>query len=173
MRHNLGRAIEEAGDAERREDARAAATATGGIVRPAGTFGWVMAPRRAGAAIVLALLAPACGSSGTTAGLTLPKTETFSGTLAAKGAAVHQFTVAQSGLATLTLAGLSFETIVGIGIGLPSTTGSGCSLVTVDGAAGVGTAMTGTIDPGNYCVGIYDVGGFRGSVSYVLTLTHF
>jgi hypothetical protein len=115
----------------------------------AGTFRRAMPSRRSGAAIVLALLAAACGNSGTTAPSAPTKTETFSGTLAAQGAAVHQFTVAQAGIATLTLASLSPQTTItmGIGIGYPSTTAA-CSLLTVNAAAGVGTAMSGTIDPG-------------------------
>jgi hypothetical protein len=139
----------------------------------AGTFGRAMGSRRSGAAILLALLATACGSSKPITASDLPTTETFSGTVAAKGAAVHQFTVAHSGLATLSLIALSTNVVMGIGIGYPSTTATaGCSLVGVDAEAIPGTALTGAIEPGTYCAAIYDVGDVKDSVSYVLTLTH-
>jgi hypothetical protein len=133
--------------------------------------------RLSGVVLVLVLAAGCGGSSGTTTlptALTTPTTtETFSGTIAATAGAVHPFTVAQAGTVTLTLTSLSPQTTItmGLGIGQPSTTAA-CSLLSTNEASRVGTTISGTINPGSYCVAIYDLGNVQGSVDYVLTVVH-
>jgi hypothetical protein len=129
---------------------------------------------RWGALVVALPLTAACGGSTTTP--TTPTasttTETFTGAVPAGGLAFNDFNVAQAGNLTATIVSLAPQTTItmGFGIGQPSTTG--CTLISYDETARVGSVQQGTINPGTYCVELYDIGNVVNSVNYTVTVDH-
>jgi hypothetical protein len=129
---------------------------------------------RLGAAAFAVVGLAACGGSSSTP--TTPaaptSTETFTGTVSAGGVSFNSFTVAQTGTLTATLVSLSPQATItmGFGIGQPATTG--CSLISADETSRVGSVLQGTIDPGTFCVELYDIGNVQGSVDYTVTVDH-
>lgn len=129
--------------------------------------------RRGAAVIALACLAACGGSSSTPTTPAAPTTtETFTGTVPAGGAAFSNFAVAQTGTLTATLVSLSPQSTItmGFGIGQPATTG--CSLISADETSRMGSVLQGTIDPGTFCVEVYDIGNVQDSVDYTVTVDH-
>jgi hypothetical protein len=127
-----------------------------------------------GAAVMTLALAAACGGGSTTPTTpTAPTTtETFTGAVSAGGLAFNNFNVAQAGTLTATIVSLTPQTTItmGFGIGQPSTTG--CTLISYDETARVGSVQQGTINPGTYCVELYDIGNVVDSVNYQVTVDH-
>lgn len=60
---------------------------------------------------------------------------------------------------------------VGLGIGQPAADGS-CALLTTNTAATAGMTVSTEVQPGSYCVSVYDGGSFSGSVTYSVSVTH-
>lgn len=125
----------------------------------------------------LALGLAACGSSTpTTTTTTAPDaprtTETFTGTLLARSSMWHPFTVTAAGPleVTLTKTDPLPSIVVGLGVGQVLTTG--CGLITYNSAAAAGAVISGTIQPGSFCVSLYDVGTVTDPVNYTVTVTH-
>jgi hypothetical protein len=121
---------------------------------------------------VLSLLLAGCNDNPTASG---PRTtETFTGVLQPQASVVHGFTVQQAGTLDMTLTSLSPLTsiTVGFGVGLPSGT-AGCDLqLGYTESARVGATLSGAIDPGSYCVALYDVGNVSQAVTYTITVIH-
>lgn len=133
----------------------------------------------------VAVLALGAGCSSTTAPdnddsqITPPTftTQTFAGTLATGGSLFYSFVVSNQGPATFTLAavqtpgGAALTIPVGIGVGIPK--GTGCqrsqSLTTPPGLA---AQLSTTLNPGTYCVAVYDVGQLSGDVVFALRFTY-
>jgi hypothetical protein len=131
-------------------------------------------------ALGLALLGAACGgsSSSTTATTTAPtttlSTETFTGTVAARGSAVHGFTTAATGAVTVVLTAASPPPTVVMGVGIGTPNGSACPLLSgasTNTAAGGGPAP-GIVTAGAFCVIVYDVGNQTAPVTYTVTVNH-
>jgi hypothetical protein len=126
------------------------------------------------AAVIGLALTAACGGSTTTPTTpTAPTTtETFTGTVAAGGLAFDNFNVAQSGTLTATLVSLSPQATItmGFGIGQPSTTG--CTLISYDETSRVASVLQGSINPGTFCVELYDIGNVVNSDDYTVTVSH-
>jgi hypothetical protein len=99
-------------------------------------------------------------------------TETFNGELGAGGSGTHAFNVSQAGNLDATLTSLSPQSSITVGFGVGQVTTSGCALISVTESGRVGSDLTGPVNPGAYCVTIYDVGNVQGSVSYTLTIVH-
>ncbi len=100
-------------------------------------------------------------------------TETFTGTILASGGAVFPFTVSQTGTVTVTLTTLAPQTSITMGLGVGTPTLGGCSLFAgIENAQVNGPAVSGTADPGNYCVDLYDLGNVQGSDTYTITVSH-
>jgi hypothetical protein len=99
-------------------------------------------------------------------------TETFTGTLAAGGAAFHNFTIAQPGTLTATLTSLSPQTTITMGFGVGQPSGATCSILSGIENAKVSSVLSGTIGVGPYCVEIYDLGNVQGSDDYTITVIH-
>jgi hypothetical protein len=99
-------------------------------------------------------------------------TETFTGTLSAKGSGVHPVTVANNGNLDLTLTTLTPETTITVGLGVGQPTNQGCSLLSSNETSRVGTDLTVSISPGSYCVAVYDIGNVKDPLTYTLTVLH-
>ncbi len=105
------------------------------------------------------------------------RTETFSGTLQVNGSGFYSFFVGQAGPAELTLAaiqtpgGAALSTPVGIGVGVPS--GTGCPRTTSKVASpGLTAQLTVTLNPGTYCVAVFDAGNLTSSVTFAMRFRH-
>lgn len=104
-------------------------------------------------------------------------TETFAGTLEAKGTGFYSFVVNQAGPVGLTLAavqtpgGAALATPLGLGVGIPS--GVGCarssSLTTPPGLA---AQLTVTLNPGTYCASVFDTGNLSSAVNFAMRIRH-
>jgi len=132
-----------------------------------------------GAVIALLLLPLAACDNGPsttdtttpTAPATSPVTETFASQLFVGGSASRSFTAAKAGTATVTLvsAGTS-ATKVGFGIGVPDVLGSGCLFTRSNEAATAGTSFTLPVDPGTFCVRVYDAGALTSAITFSITI---
>ena len=104
-------------------------------------------------------------------------TETFAGTLVAKGNNFYSFVVIQQGPVGLTLAavqapgGGALATPLGIGIGIPA--GTGCPRSSSQTAApGLAAQLTVTLNPGTYCAAVYDTGNLSSAVNFAMRIRH-
>jgi len=132
----------------------------------------------------LAVGALACGGPSTgTSGLsssTSPSTggttQTFTGTVPIGGGDNHPFTVANpGGVVTIVLTETAPQTtvIMGFGVGTPAgTTCAYLSTFTKDTSAGAASQLKGSLNPGTYCVGVYDIGNATSAITYTVTVTH-
>lgn len=124
--------------------------------------------------LALALMVSACHSNPstspttTTGGLT---TETFNGTVAVNGSDSKTFTVAVTGVVSITLTAAPVP--MGLAMGLPG--GSGCVPLaggTTTATAGTTAQVTAEVTPATFCVLVYDVGNQTAPVSYTVTVAH-
>jgi len=97
----------------------------------------------------------------TTSPLTIrpPTTETFSRTLAFRGAYSRSFSVASAGIVKVTLTSVGPPSLpIGLGLGIPGGTVP-CTLSTsLTTLASGSPQISQLVDPGSYCVSVYDVG---------------
>ncbi len=101
-----------------------------------------------------------------------PTTRSFSSKLTVKGAVSRTFTATQAGTvsATLTSAG-SASTRVGLGIGVPYGGIATCTLNSmVTTTAGASPQISATVDAGQYCVAVFDVGALTDDINFDLTI---
>lgn len=104
-------------------------------------------------------------------------TETFAGTLQAKGSNFFSFYVTQAGPVGLTLAavqtpgGAALNTPVGIGWGIPAgtTCARSASQTTPPGLA---AQLTVTLNPGTYCAAVFDSGSLSSAVNFAMRIRH-
>ena len=127
---------------------------------------------RALAVLVVMAAASACGES-PTAPTPERTTETFTGTVAQAGFATHPFTVRQVGQVDLTLVTVAPLNTVAIGFAVGSWDGANCSLIAGDDNARQGYVLSGTAQPGTFCVAVYDSGNIGADpVEYTVTVVH-
>lgn len=141
-----------------------------------------MTSRKSALAILasLALLGAGCGGDTPTSpsDSTLPTvTDTFTGTIATNGAAVHAFSVKGTGTVTATLTGVALEsgaTPPVIGFSLGYVNGLVCSAVVSNDFASQNAVLTGrTTVPATLCVRVFDVVGLiTDPVTYTLEVKH-
>jgi hypothetical protein len=121
----------------------------------------------------LAAFASACGDdSPTTPTTSTPTTTEFSSRLQPGGSAARSFDATAAGKVDVTLneAG-GAGTRVGIGIGVPSAGVSSCALTSsVIAAAGASPLFSTSVDPGSYCVAIFDPGTLAAAIDFKITL---
>ena len=126
--------------------------------------------------LLLALLGAACGgsSSSSTTSPSTATTETFSSVLQVAGVDYQNFTVTTAGAFTATLTSLDNTAhTVGFGVGIPSATGRGCYITTsITTTGGPDAQISASVDPGNYCVTIYDEGRLTTHVSFSISIAH-
>lgn len=132
------------------------------------------------AAVVVcgALAASGCGNDTTTPTTTSttrssPATETFTTNIPPSGSAWRFVSAIQTGTVNATITSTDQpSTVVGFGIGMRGNT-TGC-LVTRDltAAAGSSPQVTATVDAGDYCIKVFDVGNIRTPLSFTVTITY-
>lgn len=103
---------------------------------------------------------------------TSPTTSTFTSTLTPSGAVSRLFTATKTGPVSITLSSAGpANPRLGLGIGVPSTGIARCSLsTTITTMAGPSPQLVATVDPGNYCVVLYDVGALTDEITFDLTI---
>jgi len=104
-------------------------------------------------------------------------TETFSGTLKVNGSGFYAIGIVQAGPVDLTLAavqtpgGAALTTPVGIGVGIPS--GTTCPTTTSQVTApALSAQLTVTLNPGTYCVAVFDAGNLTSTVNFAVRIKH-
>jgi hypothetical protein len=129
---------------------------------------------------LLCVLSAGCSSTDSTTATTTTTspstsvTEAFSGTLQVAGRSSHSFIVSTTGTITVTITSLSVPAVVGLGIGAYTPSTGICSLsASVDTTTGASSqisvasaVVTATVDPGAYCVEIFDAGNLTAATSF-------
>ena len=133
-------------------------------------------------ALALAAFGQACGgtktptSPTTTTSTTVPAgTDTWSSTLAPRGTSSRSLVIPTAGTVTVTLASIALPatTEVGLGIGISSPGGSGCFLSTsINASVASASTLTTAVDPGTYCVALYDLGTLTEVVGFRVSISH-
>lgn len=144
----------------------------------------IIPARRAVLRCTLAMLLPALtaacsqgSSSGSTVASPSPptKTESFSGTLAQTGSAVHTFTVSATGTTSIAFTDVAPLATMSLGVSLGTYSSSVCTVVsTVNDARAGSTALSGTAAAGSYCVKVFDSGNIMQdtAVTYTVQVVH-
>ncbi len=102
-------------------------------------------------------------------------TETFTGLLPVGSTASRAFTTAQAGPinVTLTSAGPPANIAVGLGLGVPKADNSSCYVTTtVITTAGSAPQISMPVEPGSYCVRVFDPGTMTTAISFTTTAAH-
>ncbi len=126
---------------------------------------------------MVSALAVACGGTSTTPTTPAPATttDTFTGTIVQSGASVNPFTVSAAGTVTMSLTSVAPLATMALGVGIGSWDGTTCTVISQNDNAKTGaTALTGTANPGNYCVRVYDSGNVPAdwTVTYSVQVVH-
>jgi hypothetical protein len=122
--------------------------------------------------------AAACGDKTTTTTTpttpTGPTTSIFASRLTPGGAVSRQFGASASGTVTAMLTNAAGpNTVVGLGIGVPTTGLAKCALSTgIQTNAGATPQLSATVDAGNYCVVVYDLGTLTSPIDFSVTLVY-
>lgn len=128
------------------------------------------------AACLMSLVALGCGddtpTTPTTSTPTSPTTSSFASTLPVQGAVSRLFSATQSGTVTVTLKSAGApSTVVGLGIGVPTAGVANCAFTSAQRVtAGTTPQITASVDAGQYCVGIYDVGTLTSPIAFDITI---
>jgi hypothetical protein len=102
-----------------------------------------------------------------------PGTVTASSNITMDGASTRTFDAPVPGTAVVTLTNLQPSVEVGLGMGIQATDGTGCRLTQVmTTTARSAPHFTRPVDPGTYCVSLYDIGNFTQTTSYTITIAH-
>ena len=102
---------------------------------------------------------------------TTPQTESFNSLLAVGGSSARSFVVPMAGNYSITLTGA--PTAVGLSVGIPETGSAGClPMSSLTATANSGTQFSGGIDPGTYCVRVFDVGGITAPINFSINIVH-
>ena len=102
--------------------------------------------------------------------------EDFNGTVDSSNASFYSFTVTQYGTVNITLTNVSGTFVpsslqLGLGLGTPS--GTDCSTtVTITTRSGSTPQLTGSYQPGVYCVRVFDVGNLFGTANFAVTISY-
>jgi hypothetical protein len=100
---------------------------------------------------------------------------TWSTALATGGASSRSFKTTRTGTVSITLQSLAASTTLraGVGVGIPLGDGSGCVLSrSVETVAGNTAQLELSVDPGNYCVQVYDLGELTQPASFTVLLVY-
>ena len=104
-------------------------------------------------------------------------TETFSGILPVGGTKFYSFGVASSGTVNVTLTGVNVDgqpSDVSLTVGLGTPSGTSCSTTSPSAVqAGSAPQVTGTEQPGVYCVNVQDAGpNLPDPADFIVTIAH-
>ena len=125
-------------------------------------------------AVALAFSAAACGDDATPTSPTVTVTDDFSGTLVPLGTNTHTFTVKAAGTVSVMLNTVAPLATLAIGVSIGSWDGTNCGVLAANGNARVSTTsvLSGTANPANFCLQVYDSGNLTGDITYALQVTH-
>ena len=100
-------------------------------------------------------------------------TISYSSSVLPGGYTSRNFGVAAAGVAAVTMDSFSPASVsaLGIGLGFQRNDGSGCEVSTVI-TASVGGQLTAPVDPGVYCVRVFDPGTLTGPANFALRILH-
>jgi hypothetical protein len=102
-----------------------------------------------------------------------PKTDVFISALSVHGSSSKSFSATQAGTVTITLDNTSPASAIGLGLGLFRADGGGCSLSrSVNTAAGATAQISTAVDPGTYCVKVFDIGTLIDPINFSITIVH-
>jgi hypothetical protein len=134
--------------------------------------------------VVSALMAAGCSTSANDTSSSLPTapssplvTENFSGTVQVGSSDAKPFTVTSSGFqitVDLTTAGPPATISMGVGVGI--LVGGTCQLSAggfITTPAGSTPQLSGTIQSGQYCFMVYDVGNQSAAITYTAVIQHY
>jgi hypothetical protein len=107
---------------------------------------------------------PAAPTSTATAGA-----ETWSTTIFPGGAVSRTFTATTGGIVTVTLQ--QSDVPVGFGIGAPASIGAGC-FVSSGRVDAQGATLSTPVEPGTYCVSVYDPGTLTAPAGLLVQIDH-
>jgi hypothetical protein len=88
------------------------------------------------------------------------------------------FTVTNTGTATFSLTNTSLSNggpplAITIGFGVGTSTDGVCSIgYSVPASASSSPQITGTVNPGSLCVGVFDIGTMSANIDYSITVVH-
>jgi hypothetical protein len=122
--------------------------------------------------VAVVLTSTACGNDATTTPTaTTPTTVTWATLLGARGAVSRSFVASQYGTVSVTLQAAAVP--LGIGIGVPASSQSVCRpSSSVTASPGDSPQLTAAVQPGNYCVLVFDVGGISDQISFTIQLVY-
>jgi hypothetical protein len=130
------------------------------------------------AIVLLAFVAAACDDNNsitTPITPTVPKTDTFEGTVTQSGATTHNFDVGAAGAVVATLKTVGADNTLVVSFALGTWTGTACSIVLANDAATGGAILTGTMTGiGTLCARVGDVGNIPSGpgVAYTIEVVH-
>ena len=122
--------------------------------------------------LAVALFGSGCSSVATPSN---NQVETFSGIVPLLGVASppHNFTTSKNGEFRIRVTSLAPNNAALIGVYLGQPAGAICSQAGQITTAGINTqAMTGSLNKGNYCIGVLDPGTLTVATTYSLELSH-
>jgi hypothetical protein len=135
--------------------------------------------------LLLSSLTAACSNNTTTSPSTTPTTssttvrERFTSTLPVGGSKFYSFSIANAGSINATLesisgAGVPPSVVVNMGVGTPFQTSCSANLtaVQVSGDAGVGAVVSGSQQPGTFCVIVSDPGNLFAPATFTVVIDH-
>lgn len=134
--------------------------------------------------VLLAVLSssPACNNSSTSPSVpTTPTTpltsQTFTGTVDKGGSSSNTtFVVAVSGEVDITITSLGppANIIMGLAVGIPNASDGSCAapLSAGQNVQASTSPLVGTLQAGEYCVKLYDVGYQTAPINYTITVAH-
>jgi hypothetical protein len=113
----------------------------------------------------------------TTATVAAPAySEDWTDVVPVNGAKFYSFTVTQYGTVNVSLTSVSGQYVpstVTLGIGLGTPDAENCPTTTnINTQSGAGPQLTGTYEPGVYCVKVSDVGNLFGAAQFSLTVAY-
>lgn len=103
------------------------------------------------------------------------KTETFATNLPVQGVVTRTMTVTQPGTLKVTLQSIGppSNAVVGLGLGLWRPDGTGCSLSqSLNTPAGSAPQISALVEPGTYCVKVFDTGTLGNPVAFSIQLIY-
>ncbi|MDP2322285.1 MAG: hypothetical protein Q8O42_23460 [Acidobacteriota bacterium] len=103
-------------------------------------------------------------------------TEDWMDTLAVGGERFYSFTVTQTGTVNVSLTSVSGQFVpatVTVGLGLGTPVAETCATtLSISTQAGAGPHLTGTYNPGVYCVKVWDVGNLFAPALFAITVAY-
>ena len=121
--------------------------------------------------LLAALASTSCSDDGVTSPteVTSPVTVTWTTSLGPRGSASRTLTVTQSGTVSVTLQ--SALVPVGLGLGVPQANGSGCrTTFSTTASPGPSPQLSAPVEPGTYCVSVFDVVGIVEPITFSVTV---